>query len=85
MVVVAVSPALGGRSDRVGRKPLLAAGTLGLLVLILPAYLLIRGGGVLGPTLAYGLVGLALSCFVLPTFLSELFPTQVRSSALAIT
>jgi MFS transporter, MHS family, proline/betaine transporter len=30
-------------------------------------------------------LGLALSCFVLPSFLSELFPTRVRSSGLAIT
>jgi len=30
-------------------------------------------------------VGLAVSCFVLPSFLSELFPTEVRSTALALT
>jgi MFS transporter, MHS family, proline/betaine transporter len=30
-------------------------------------------------------LGAALSCFVLPSFLSELFPTRVRSSGLAIT
>jgi MFS transporter, MHS family, proline/betaine transporter len=28
---------------------------------------------------------LAVSCFVLPSFLSELFPTEVRSTALALT
>ena len=36
-LVPAASPALGQLSDRVGRKPLLAAGTLALLVLTLPA------------------------------------------------
>jgi MFS transporter, MHS family, proline/betaine transporter len=80
-----VSPALGSLSDRVGRKPLLVAGSLGLLILIMPAYLLIQGGRPVSMALAYVLIGMALSCFVLPTFLSELFPTPVRATALAIT
>jgi MHS family proline/betaine transporter-like MFS transporter len=84
-LVVAMSPALGSRSDRVGRKPLLAAGTVGQLVLTVPAYLLIRRAEPAGLLLGYLLVGLAVSCFVLPSFLSELFPTEVRSTALALT
>jgi MFS transporter, MHS family, proline/betaine transporter len=84
-VVVVVSPVLGRLSDRLGRKPLLAAGTLGLLVLTVPAYLLVGWGGSAGLPLGYLLVGLVMGCFVLPTFLSELFPTRVRSTALSIT
>jgi MFS transporter, MHS family, proline/betaine transporter len=84
-VMAAVSPALGRLSDQVGRKPLLAVAALGLLGLTLPIYLLIRRGGPVSLLLGYLALGAAMSCFVLPTLLSELFPTRVRSSGLAIT
>jgi MHS family proline/betaine transporter-like MFS transporter len=84
-LMAAASPALGRLSDRVGRKPVLAAGTLGLLVATIPAYLLIRRGGPVGLPLGYLMVGAGISCMVLPTFVAELFPTPVRASALAIT
>jgi MHS family proline/betaine transporter-like MFS transporter len=84
-VMVALAPALGRLSDRVGRKPLLAAVTLSLLGLTVPIYLLIRQGGPVGRALGYLLVGVVLSGFVLPSLLAELFPTQMRSSALSIT
>lgn len=74
-------------SDRVGRKPLLWAGCGLLLATPVPAFLLIRGGesyammfvGVL-------LIGLALLCFesAEPSTLPALFPTNVRSGAVAI-
>ena len=85
VVMGAAAPAVGRLSDRVGRRPLLAAGTLGLLGLTLPIHLLVRRGGPVGLPLGYLVLGAALSCFVLPSFLSELFPTRVRSSGLAIT
>jgi hypothetical protein len=69
----------------VGRRPLLAAATIGLLGLTLPIRLLVRRGGPVGLPLGYLVLGAALGCFVLPSFLSELFPTRVRSSGLAIT
>jgi MHS family proline/betaine transporter-like MFS transporter len=77
----------GGRlSDRVGRRPFLLAGTAGLLLVTLPAFLLVRGAGTAGRTLGLVLVALALSCLVvLPSHLAELFPTAIRSTALAIT
>jgi MFS transporter, MHS family, proline/betaine transporter len=85
VVMVAVAPAAGRLSDRVGRKPLLAAATLGLLGLTLPIYLLVRWGGPAGLPLGYLALGVLLGCFVLPSFLAELYPTRVRSSGLAIT
>jgi MHS family proline/betaine transporter-like MFS transporter len=65
-LVTAASPALGQLSDRIGRKPLLAAGTLALLALTLPAYLLICRGGPVGLLFGYLLVGAALSCSAAP-------------------
>jgi MFS transporter, MHS family, proline/betaine transporter len=84
-LVTAASPALGRLSDRIGRKPLLAAGMFGLLVVTVPAYLLIRRAGPVSLPFGYLLVGSAMSCLVLPSFLSELFPTPVRSTGLAVT
>jgi MHS family proline/betaine transporter-like MFS transporter len=70
---------------RVGRRPLLAAATVALVVLTLPIYLLVRGGDPGGLLLGYLALGVVLSCFVLPSFPAELFPTEVRASGLAVT
>jgi MHS family proline/betaine transporter-like MFS transporter len=78
--------AAGRLSDRVGRRPFLLAGTAGLLLVTLPAFLLIRGAGPAGRALGFVLVALSLSCLaVVPSHLAELFPTPVRSTALALT
>jgi MHS family proline/betaine transporter-like MFS transporter len=85
-LVAVAAPVLGRLSDLVGRKPLLVAGTLVLLVVTLPAFLLIRRAGPFGLPMGYALVGLPLSCLaIVPPFLAELFPTPIRSTALAIT
>jgi MFS transporter, MHS family, proline/betaine transporter len=86
LVVAAVAPAFGRMSDQVGRRPLLVAGTVALLVAVLPAFFLIRGAEPAGLVLGYLLVSLPLSSLVIvPAYLAELFPTPVRSTALAIT
>jgi MFS transporter, MHS family, proline/betaine transporter len=85
LVVAGVAPAFGRLSDRVGRRPLLVAGTVALFLAILPAFLLIRGAEPAGLVVGYILVALPLaSLVVVPAYLAELFPTPVRSTALAI-
>lgn len=74
-------------SDRVGVKPIMWTGC-GLLVLAsVPAFLLMRFGGIL-PLIFIGvlLVGLMELCFdsTTPQALPALFPTRVRNGALAI-
>ncbi|KVF69797.1 MFS transporter [Burkholderia sp. FL-7-2-10-S1-D7] len=76
----------GHLSDRLGRKPVMMFGCVGLLVLSVPALLLIRSGGMLsvfGGMLIYGTL---LSTFtgVMPSALPALFPTRIRYGALAI-
>lgn len=74
-------------SDRIGVKPIMWTGC-GLLILAsVPAFLLMRFGGVL-PLIFLGvlLVGLMELCFdgTTPQSLPALFPTRVRNGALAI-
>jgi len=90
IVVMAVAlvtiPLLGRLSDRIGRKPIVWVGAIGLIVLSYPAIMLIRAQG--GFTIFLGLMimGLLLICFsaTMPSTLPSLFPTRVRGGALSI-
>ncbi|MGN6335346.1 MFS transporter [Mycobacterium sp.] len=73
-------------SDRIGVKPIMWTGC-GLLVLAsVPAFLLMRFGGILLIFFGVLLVGLMELCFdsTTPSALPALFPTRVRNGALAI-
>ncbi len=80
-------PALrGGATDRIGRRPVIAAGCVGFLALSVPALLLIRQGSLLAVALGMGALGLLLVCFTsaMPAALPALFPTKVRYGSLSI-
>jgi MFS transporter, MHS family, proline/betaine transporter len=85
LVAAAAAPLAGRLSDRVGRRPLLIAGTLALLVLTVPMTALLQRGRPGGLLLGYGLIGLALGTLVPSAFLAELFPTRLRYSGLSLT
>jgi MFS transporter, MHS family, proline/betaine transporter len=74
-------------SDRIGVKPIMWTGCGLLVVASVPAFLLMRFGGVF-PLVFTGvlLVGLTELCFdsTTPAALPALFPTRVRNGALAI-
>jgi MFS transporter, MHS family, proline/betaine transporter len=74
-------------SDRIGVKPIMWTGCGLLVVASVPAFLLMRFGGVF-PVVFIGvlLVGLMELCFdsTTPAALPALFPTRVRNGALAI-
>jgi MHS family proline/betaine transporter-like MFS transporter len=87
MVVALISiPLLGILSDRIGRKPIVWVGAIGLIVLSLPAVLLIRTGTGAGIFAGLLVMGLLLICFsaTMPSTLPSLFPTEVRGGALSI-
>ncbi|SIO37466.1 MFS transporter, MHS family, proline/betaine transporter [Burkholderia sp. GAS332] len=89
LVMVLMMPmtlAAGHLSDKIGRKPVMLFGCVGLLVLSIPALLLIRMGAMLPVFGGLMILGVLLSCFtgVMPSALPALFPTKIRYGALAI-
>jgi MHS family proline/betaine transporter-like MFS transporter len=85
LVTAGAAPLAGRLSDRTGRRPLLLAGVVALLVLVVPVTTLLLRGAPGGLVLGYSLIGLALGTLVPSTFLAELFPTRLRYSGLSLT
>ncbi|UNM16530.1 glycine betaine/L-proline transporter ProP [Streptomyces formicae] len=85
-LMMIVQPFAGALSDRVGRRPVIAAGCAGFLLLSVPALLLIRQGSLFAIALGMGALGLLLVCFTaaMPSALPALFPTRVRYGSLSI-
>ncbi|MFF7734845.1 glycine betaine/L-proline transporter ProP [Streptomyces sp. NPDC007984] len=79
-------PFVGALTDRVGRRPVIATGCAGFLLLSVPALLLIREGSLLAVALGMGALGMLLVCFTasMPSALPALFPTKVRYGSLSI-
>jgi MHS family proline/betaine transporter-like MFS transporter len=80
-----VQPLIGFASDKVGRKPFILFGSIGLFFLAIPAFMLINSGKI--SLIFAGLLMLAvlLNFFigVMASTLPAMFPTHIRYSALA--
>ncbi len=84
-VMMGMTVLVGYLSDRIGRRRILG-GSLGFLVLAVPAFLIIQSVTV---TAIFGgllLLGLVLICFTgtMPATLPALFPTHIRYTGLSI-
>ncbi len=87
MLLVALAITTVGRSsDRWGRRPMFMAGSIAMIALAVPAFLLIREGGILLPAFGCVILGLLLVCFAgtAAATLPALFPTRLRYGALSI-
>ncbi|MFX1672058.1 glycine betaine/L-proline transporter ProP [Paraburkholderia sp. A2WS-5] len=89
IVMVLMMPmtlAFGRLSDAIGRKPVMLAGCVGLIVLSIPSLTLIQTGELFPVFFGLLILGTLLSCFtgVMPSALPALFPTAIRYGALAI-
>lgn len=86
VLMMCVQPFVGRLTDRVGRRPVIAAGCVGFLLLSVPALLLIRQGSPVAVALGLATLGLLLVCFTatMPSTLPALFPTRVRYGCLSI-
>jgi len=87
MIIYAVlTPVIGRLSDRIGRRPSLIAHAVGLMVLAFPIYLLLSGGSyVLALVMQLPVMLLmALYSGAGTAGVTELFPSRLRYSALAL-
>jgi len=85
-VLMVLIPFTGALSDRYGRKPLLIGFSALIAILTSPLFLLISGGTFLLIVLGQVLFGVIISLFSGPgpAALVEMFPTNVRYSALGV-
>ncbi|WP_413966446.1 MFS transporter [Actinacidiphila polyblastidii] len=87
MLLVVLTITLVGRtSDRWGRRPVFMSGSIALIALSVPAFLLIRQGGIALPAVGCAILGLLLVTFAgtSAATLPALFPTRIRYGALSI-
>lgn len=76
----------GHWTDKLSRRPVIAAGAIGLIVLAVPCMMLIKSGNMWAVFLGLIILGLLHTCFsgTMPATLPALFATNIRYSALAI-
>lgn len=86
LIMMAVIVPFGALSDRIGRKPLLLAASLGFTVFSVPAIMLIQIDTLWAQLAGIGLLGLFLVMVIsnISATLPALFPTSVRYSGFAI-
>ncbi len=78
---------LWGRwTDTIGRRPVIAFGAVGLIVLSIPCFMLLGSGNMWAVFAGLFILGVLHTCFsgTMPSTLPALFVTDIRYSALAI-
>lgn len=85
LAYVIMLPFVGVLTDKIGRKPVLIAACILFIVFTYPIFILMSMGGTF-TILAMILLGAILACNdgVLATFLSEMFPADVRYSGFSL-
>lgn len=76
---------LGGVSDRVGRRPVVLCSILALVVCALPMTVAAHSGSLLLLTLTEVLAGIAVGGTLSVSMLTEMFPADLRATALGLT
>ena len=85
LVLIASLPFWGALSDRIGRKPVLYIGNIGIAALLFPLNALIGHSAVtlfVAMAIALFVMGAILS--VMPAMMAELFPTGLRAAGVGV-
>ena len=85
-VFIVLIPVCGALSDRFGRKPLLLTGAIGFVVLSFPVMMMISTGHLALVYAGQLIIAVCMAAFSGPgpAAMAEMFPTEVRYSALSI-
>jgi len=84
LVLMAVLPAWGALSDRIGRRPVLLISCLGTAVLLFPLQAMVHDAVRLGVAMAVAMVFIGAGVAILPAAYAEMFPTHIRAVGLAV-
>jgi MFS transporter, MHS family, proline/betaine transporter len=86
LATMAVMPSVASLSDRIGRRPIIIAAAVGFGVLSAPLLIAVRDAPTGLAILAQAVFGLLLGALISTTIvtMTEIFPTQVRSTAAAV-
>jgi MHS family proline/betaine transporter-like MFS transporter len=73
-------------SDKIGRKPVLVASAVAMMLLVLPLFNLMGTMVYINVFMAQVILGLVVGCYVsiVPTVLVEIFPTSIRYTGMAL-
>jgi MFS family permease len=79
---VSLIPVLASLSDRVGRKPLMLFGIIGLILMIYPYYTILQTGNLYWVIAAHLSISFMATFFtsILPIMIAEMIPTSIRYS-----
>jgi MHS family proline/betaine transporter-like MFS transporter len=87
LIVVTLTPLVGHLSDRFGRRPFVLACSVLNLVFAYPLFLFVVTGGTFGSLLTALMIHATFQSLytgVIPSILSEMFPTRVRYTGLSV-
>ena len=85
LLFIAMLPAWGAISDRIGRRPVMLFGLVGLMATIIPMTSLIDGNPVnLFIAMLVASVFLTALTSISPAVMAELFPTRMRTTGVAV-
>jgi MHS family alpha-ketoglutarate permease-like MFS transporter len=85
LVFIAILPGWGALSDRIGRKPVLLIGTVGLALVSFPLNSFLQDSALqLAIAMIVALVFMAAGAAIVPAVYAELFPTRIRTIGVGI-